>query len=132
MSWLPGRATMSDLFAARPSLSTMLGSLRGGAERGAPGRTAALVTARVEQIVNGTGSLEGFGRLSDAETAVLAVTEQFLLDAHAIDDSLIAALGDHYSAADQVAIMFHLALADGFTKFNRVFDAQPDADVSRP
>ena len=61
--------------------------------------------------------------------AVLAVTEQFLLDAHAIDDSMIGALSQHYAPADLVAIMFHLALVDGFTKFNRVFDAQPEIET---
>jgi benzoate membrane transport protein len=52
---------------------------------------------------------------------VVAIAEQFLLDAHGIDDSMVAALGAHFTPAEQVAIMFHLALADGFTKFDRIF-----------
>ena len=129
MSWVAGRRSMAELLAARPSLAALVGSLRRDARAGAPGRSAALITARVEQIVNGHGTLDGFGTLSDGEQAVLAVTEQFLLDAHAIDDSMIGALSQHYAPADLVAIMFHLALVDGFTKFNRVFDAQPEIET---
>ena len=128
MSWVAGRRSMAELLAARPSLAALVGPLRRDARAGAPGRSAALITARVEQIVNGHGTLDGFGTLSDGEQVVLAVTEQFLLDAHAIDDSMIGALSRHYSPADLVAIMFHLALVDGFTKFNRVFDAQPEIE----
>lgn len=122
MSWLRGRTHASALFASRPGLAAKLDSLRHDASTGAPGRTAQLITARAEQIVNGAGSLSSFGTITAGEQAVIDVTEQFLVDAHGIDDGLIARLGDHYTPAEQVAIMFHLALADGFTKFNRVFD----------
>jgi hypothetical protein len=122
MSWLRDRASALQLLATRPDLARQLRVLRDDASNGAPGRTAGLITARAQQIVTGSGSLGSFGALTDAEQVVVDVTEQFLIDAHGIDDSLIARLSGHYNPAEQVAIMFHLALADGFTKFNRVFD----------
>lgn len=121
MSWLGGRPRASDLLATRPSIASLVGSLRSDAQLECPGRTAELITVRLHQIVDGSGSLQSFGELSAAERAVVAVAEQFVLDVHGIDDSLIGELGVHFSAAEQVAIMFHLALADGFVKFNRVF-----------
>jgi hypothetical protein len=117
---------MREVLANRPSLATMVDDLRERADAGAPGRTAALVTERVRQLVTGRGSMDSFGTLEPAEQSVLEVTEQFLADAHGIDDSLMARLGEHYTPSEQVAIMFHLALADGFTKFQHVFGADDD------
>ena len=38
----------------------------------------------------------------------------------------MARLGEHYSPAEVVAIMFRLAFADGFTKLRRVLDLPPN------
>jgi hypothetical protein len=125
-TWWTTKVRTSELLANRPQLAEMVRDLRGKADAGAPGRTAALVSERVRQMVTGRGSMESFGRLDPAEQAVVDVTEQFLIDAHGVDDSLMARLGEHYTPAEQVAIMFHLALADGFTKFQHVFGADDD------
>jgi alkylhydroperoxidase family enzyme len=105
-------------------LDQHLAALRRDAAAAAPGRTAALITARTRQMVHGGAMVDesgsAFGELSEAERAVVAVAEQFVLDAHGIDDDLFAQLGRHYTAAEQVGLLFHLALADGFTKLDRL------------
>ena len=77
-------------------------------------------------MIAGTGSLEPFGELSAAEQVVVEVTDRFLFDAHAIDDTLFAELGEHYTPAEQVGLLFHLALTDGFTRMARVFDSSEE------
>ncbi len=129
-----GAASAAELLALRPNLGVLAQALCADAALAAPGRTAAVVSARVEQLITGHGSLAGFGTLTDAEQVVVVLAEQFLVDAHGIDDALMAAFGGHYSHEEQVAILFHLAMADGFTKFARVFDL-PDSsppDSSQP
>lgn len=127
MSWLGGRTTLGELLRLREPLGQQVDTLRAEATSTAPGRTAALITARVEQLVTGAGSLAAFGSLTAAEQVVVDITDQFLLDAHGIDDALMASLGRHYSPAEQVGMLFHLALADGFTKFGRVFGVAEEA-----
>ena len=78
--------------------------------------------------ISGTGSIDDAGPLDAAEQAVVALTEQFLIDAHGIDDALVARLAEHYTPAELIAIMFQLAFADGFTKFRRVFGVADPAD----
>ncbi len=109
---------------AGADLEARVAALRGDAVRAAPGRTAALISARTRQMVHGGAMVddrgEPFGDLDEAELAVLAVVEQFVLDAHGIDDELFARLGRHYSTEEQVGLLFHLALADGFAKLDLV------------
>lgn len=127
MSWLGGRTSLGELLRLRAPLGGQVDDLRADAAGSAPGRTAALITARVEQLVAGEGSLASFGPLTPAEQVVVDITDQFLLDAHGIDDGLMASLGQHYTADEQVGLLFHLALADGFAKFGRVFGVAEDA-----
>ncbi|MFN8020792.1 MAG: hypothetical protein U0Q03_04615 [Acidimicrobiales bacterium] len=121
-SWLGGAATEDELLSRLPVLSGPLAALRADAAAACPGRTADLIAARTQQIVTGTGSLDGFGPLDAAEQAVIDVAEQFLLDVHGISDELMARLGEHFAPAEQIALMFQLAFADGFTKFRHVFE----------
>jgi hypothetical protein len=121
MSWLGGRTSLGEVLRLRGPLGGQVDDLRAEAAGTAPGRTAQVITARVEQLVSGEGSLESFGRLTPAEQVVVDITDHFLLDSHGIDDALMASLGQHYTAAEQVGLLFHLALADGFAKFGRVF-----------
>lgn len=127
MTWLAGSGDVEALLRVRGDLGERVQALRGHAAAAAPGRTAELIVARAAQMVSGDGSLESFGALSTAEQVVVEVTDRFLFDAHAIDDSLFAGLGEHYTPAEQVGLLFHLALADGFTRMSRVFDA-PEED----
>jgi hypothetical protein len=106
----------------RAGLADQLAQLRSDTADECPGRTAALIDARIGQLIIGSGSLHGFAPLGVAEETVVAIAEQFALDVHGIDDALMARLGEHFTSAEQVAIMFHMAFADGFTKLRRVLD----------
>lgn len=117
-TWL-GHASPDDLLSAQPAVGAAVQQLRQLAAATTPGRTGELIAARVAQIVD--GAVPAVVPTTDAEHAVVAVAEQFLVDVHGIDDAMIAALGTWYSDAEVVAIMFHLALVDGFTKFGRMF-----------
>ena len=119
-SWLGGHASEADLLAVRTGLAEPLAQLRDRAGRECPGRTAAIIEVRMAQMIAGEGDLVRFGVLDDGEQTVLALAEQFLLDAHGVDGSLMTRLGRHYSPAEQIAIMFQLAFTDGFTKLRRV------------
>ncbi len=121
-SWLGGHDDEATLLAVRTGLADQLAQLRGDTAQACPGRSAALIEARIGQMITGVGSLAVFGPLDAAEETVVAVAEQFALDVHGIDDALMARLGEHYAPAEQVAIMFRMAFADGFTKLRRVLD----------
>ena len=121
MSWLGGRTSLGEVLRLRAPLGEQVEGLRTEAAGTAPGRTAQLITARVEQLLSGEGSLASFGALTPGEQVIVDITDQFLLDAHGVDDAMMAALATHYTPAEQVGLLFHLALADGFTKFGRVF-----------
>jgi hypothetical protein len=127
VTWLAGSGDVEALLHVRGDLGERVGALRAHAAAAAPGRTAELIAARAAQMISGDGSLEPFGVLSPAEQVVVEVTDRFLFDAHAIDDSLFAGLGVHFTPAEQVGLLFHLALADGFARMSRVFDV-PEAD----
>lgn len=116
-TWL-GAASPDELLQ-QATIGTAAQQLRSLAASLAPGRTGDLITARVQQMIDGTPA--AMVPSTDAEHAVVAVAEQFLLDAHGIDDSMIDGLRRWYTDPEVVAIMFHLGLVDGFTKFVRVF-----------
>lgn len=88
-----------------------------------PGRLDELIEARVAQLLGAPGAGAGLpDDLTPAETVAIEVAEQFVVDVHGITDERFARLGEHFSPAEQVAIVFHLALTDGFTKL-RVVEA---------
>ncbi len=126
MSWLADAHSVGELLQLRGELGEQVEGLRAEAAAVAPGRTAELISARAAQMIAGTGSLEQFGELSPAEQVVVEVTDRFFFDAHAIDDTLFAELGSHYTPAEQVGLLFHLALTDGFTRMARVFDSSEE------
>lgn len=128
-SWLGGHDDEATLLAVRTGLADQLAQLRGDTAQECPGRSAALIEARIGQMITGEGSMATFGPLDAAEETVVAVAEQFALDVHGIDDALMARLGEHYTPAEQIAIMFRMAFADGFTKLRRVLDV-PSSDTS--
>jgi hypothetical protein len=80
-----------------------------------PGRTAALIEARVNQL-HGLPAGHLPDDLDAAERCMLDVVEVFVADVHALEDAQFVALSQHYSPADVVAIMFHAGLCDGFAK----------------
>lgn len=116
-TWL-GAASPDELLQGS-TVGPAVQQLRSLAASLAPGRTGHLITARVQQMIDGTPA--AMVPSTEAEHAVVAVAEQFLLDAHGIDDAMIDGLRRWYSDPEVVAIMFHLGLVDGFAKFARVF-----------
>lgn len=100
------------MLTTTPLLDQALEFRRDASQR-VPGRLAEIIDGRL-----GEGSVPD--DLDEAERVVLDLAEQFVLDAHAITDARFARLSEFYTPADQVAILFHLALADGFTKLARV------------
>jgi hypothetical protein len=127
VTWLAGARDVEQLLQVRGTLGELVEGLRAEAAAAAPGRTAELIDGRARQMIVGDASLEAFGQLTAAEQVVVEITDSFLFDAHAIDDALFARLGEHYTPAEQVGLLFHLALADGFTRMARVFDAPEEA-----
>lgn len=125
MSWFAGRRSAAEVLAARSPLGEQVAELCSDAAAAAPGRTALIITARVEQLICGRGSLTAFEPLSPAEAVVMEVTDRFLADAHAIDDDLMHELSQHYSPDEQVGLLFHLAMADGFTRLAHTFAVTP-------
>lgn len=117
---------MSGLLRDHQPLGGQVEHLRAHARAGSPGRTADVVDARVGEMLGTGASLASLGALSPAEQVVVEITEHFLIDAHGIDDALMAKLAEHYTPSEQVALLFHLALADGFTRFATTFALTPE------
>lgn len=102
-------------------------TLRRDAADSVPGRLAVLIETRVGQLVGNSSPTAGLpDDLSPGELLVLDVVEQFLIDVHGITDERFARLTEHYSPDEQVSIMFHLALVDGFAKLDRVDSSQEE------
>ena len=114
----------------RTELLDQATSLRRDAADTTPGRVSELIDRRVAQLLQLPGAVGLPDDLDEAEQLVVDLTEQFLIDVHGITDAQFAALSEHYSNEDQVAIMFHLAFADGFGKLSKVH--ADSADVIDP
>ncbi len=117
-----------DPVRAEPSgtLVELADRLRAATVDRVPGRVASLIELRVCQLLGvdageGDSTVERLpSDLDDGERVVIDVTEQFIVDVHGLSDEQLAALDAYYSHADIVAIMFHLALVDGFSKLRLV------------
>ena len=48
------------------------------------------------------------------------VAEQFVIDVHGVTDEQFATLKAHYDEPQIVAMLFHMALADGLGKLEKV------------
>ena len=102
------------------TLAAEAARFRADARSRVPGRLADLIDARVTRLLGVDPEACLPDDLTEAERVVVDVAEQFLVDVHGLTDAAFARLSDHYTAAEQVAIVFHLALADGFTKLDAV------------
>lgn len=112
---------------ANTPLLEQANALRRDAAESVPGRVAVLIETRVAQLVGNPSPPAGIpDDLSPAELLVLDVVEQFLIDVHGITDERFARLTDYYTPDEQVSIMFHLALVDGFAKVDRVDSSQEE------
>lgn len=101
------------------TLADQAAGFRADARDRVPGRLAELIEDRVARLL-GVGDRRLPDDLTEAEQVVIDLTEQFLVDVHGITDPGFARLSEHYAAEEQVAIVFHLALVDGFTKLAAV------------
>ena len=132
MTWPSGEA-----MRLRPELADKVAAITAKSADRMPGRLELLFSTRVAQ-------LRGLAIPADADAAVAAVAldvsgwpsaltitaaersaidllERFLLDIRSVDDQTFAALKEHYDDDEVAAILFRLALLDGFSKFNLVF-----------
>ena len=138
MTWPTGEA-----IRLRPELADKVAAITAKSADRMPGRLELLFSTRVAQ-------LRGLAIPADADAAVAAVAavalvalevsgwpsaltitaaersaidllERFLLDIRSVDDQTFAALKEHYDDDEVAAILFRLALLDGFSKFNLVF-----------
>jgi alkylhydroperoxidase family enzyme len=118
-TWWTHAATSADVLALRPELARLVRELRHDAEARVPGRLHELLQRRVQRLL-GLSHAELPDDLTDAERAAVAVAEQFVLDVHGLSDADFARLGEHFSPAEQLAILIDLALLDGFARLDRV------------
>lgn len=114
--------TTSEAVAlARTPLLDQAAAFRAEASAAVPGRVAALIDARVAQLLRLDAAPASLpDDLDPGEQVVVDLVEQFMVDVHGVTDERFARLGAHFTAAETVAIMFHLALVDGFAKLARV------------
>ena len=122
------RTGMPDLTNDTTLLQQATEFRRDASER-VPGRLASLIELRVRQLLG----LEVVGAafpddLTDAERLVIDITEQFVIDVHGITDERFFALSAFFSPGEQVAILFHLALTDGFAKLDGVHANRPSPE----
>jgi len=125
-------AELDGVLAARADLAASVGSLRAQARAAAPGRTAAIVESRMRQLLLGEAPSVSAETLDAAERVVVDLTEQFMIDAHGIQDELTGRLRAHYDPAEIVAIFFHLALTDGFVRLERVVAPEVASSFESP
>jgi alkylhydroperoxidase family enzyme len=138
-SWVPGAASdrLEDLLALRGDLAALIREAESSASAAVPGRLRTLCRIRAAQLagddallqdedvelVRAVRSWTNDTSLTEGERAVLAVCEQFVIDAHGLSDADIAGLQQFLSAEEVVGLFANLALIDGFTKFHRVMTA---------
>jgi alkylhydroperoxidase family enzyme len=125
-SWPSG-----DVVGLRPELAEPLRALVQRSADRLPGRLDTLMSARVEQLRGravADDELADLVRhstnrpaLSDGERAVIALTEQFVIDVRGIGDNGFGAVKAHYSDDEVAAISFRLALLEGMSKFDTLF-----------
>ncbi|MEM8746502.1 MAG: hypothetical protein AAGF91_07350 [Actinomycetota bacterium] len=97
------------------------GDLRSSAVAALDPGVADAVERRIRELV-GVPVRDGVAEpvvADDALAVVLDVAEQFVLDVHGITDERFARLSDHFDHAQVVALMFHMALVDGFAKLEQ-------------
>lgn len=127
MTWVqPSASRVIDL---RRPLAARIDELSRNAAATAPGRTGELARIRVHQLLGFSEAILP-ADLDPAEVAAMAVVEQFVIDVHGLDDETFAALSHHYTPAEQMGLLFHLAPLDGFTRL-RIVAGEPISQSGR-
>ena len=129
-SWIRGGEACGDVVSLQPHLNPFITHLKGQASALSPGRTAELISTRIAQLLDipsgetplgeAVRNWYSSGELTAAEKVVLDIAEQFVVDVHGVTDESFARLREHYGTPDILAMLFQMALCDGFTKFNKV------------
>lgn len=119
MSGWWAHSSSEEVLALRPELARLVGELRHDAAAQVPGRLHQVLQHRVHRLL-GLTATDLPDDLTDAERAAVAVAEQFVLDVHGLSDADVARLGEHFSPAEQLAILIDVALLDGFARLDRV------------
>lgn len=114
--WTHGLLDPVVLELCRLRVAQLLGCATEQAVRYAPARAAGLTEARVGALARWPEDPS----FSDGERAALGFAEQFVLDAHGVDDELRDAVIDHYDLPGLVALCEALAVFDGFCRFRTV------------
>ena len=129
-SWIHGGEACADVVELQAHLSPFIAHLKGQASTLSPGRTAELISIRIAQLLDVPSEPTALSEairhwyssdeITAAEKVVLEVAEQFVIDVHGVTDEGFARLREHYDTPDILAMLFQMALCDGFTKFNKV------------
>ena len=109
-SWVSGAWNASDIASAQTHLAPFIDELRGQAS------LERAESALSEKLKNWYSSPE----FTDGEKAILEITEQFVLDVHSVTDEQFEKLRKYFSTPDILAMLFHVALCDGFGKLEKV------------
>ena len=117
-SWIAG-VSKSAVPTLQPHLHPYLTTLVDDVDGKCPGRTAAIIDA----VIRGTLRLDCVqvpAELSDAESVVAGIAEQFVIDVQGVDDEAFGRLKAHYQEPEIVAMLFRMALSDGLAKLEKV------------
>lgn len=90
----------------------------------------ALAAGFDESLVARMAAWERDAAFTARQRACLALAEQFVLDPSGIDDTLFAPVRDALGEAGAVTLLEALAVFDGFTRFERLLQAAPAAEVA--
>jgi hypothetical protein len=128
-----------DVLALRPELASPLRALVARSAERLPGRLNALMTARVEQLrgrevadpelADQVRQSSTHPALSDGERAVIALTEQFVIDVRGVTEGGFMSVNQHYSTEEVAAISFRLALLEGMSKIESLFPGSVGGSV---
>ena len=117
-SWIAD-VSRTDVVGLQPHLHPYLETLVGDVDGKCPGRTAAIIDSVIRDALR-LGTTDLPSDLSEAETVVAAIAEQFVIDVHGVDDAFFAQLKNHYQEPEIVAMLFRMALSDGLAKLEKV------------
>ena len=118
-SWF-GSVPATDVVELQKHLSPYVASLKDKAASACPGRTAELIRTSTRNLLGLSNERVDYAGLSPAERQVVDLAEQFVLDVHSVSDEQFAALREHYETPEILAMLFQMALNDGFNKMEKV------------